>query len=111
VSYFVVVFSLYDFSCGFPPDDRPGHLARNVDVIMGVLGGGDAKKKKRRGRGIDDDNNEDHHHYHRKEDDEDKVDWGSVLLKEIIAEEGARIAMESCNMVEGLDCASAFNCI
>ncbi len=107
----LLFFSLYDFSCDLPPDDCPGHLVRNGDVIMGVLGGGGAKKKKRRGRGIDDDNDEDHHHYHCKEDDEDKVDWGSVLLEEMIAKEGARIAMESRGVVEGLDCASAFNCI
>ncbi len=78
---------------------------------MSVLGRGGAKKKKRRGRGIDNDNDEDHHHYHRKEDDKDEVDWGSVLFVEIIAKEGARIATESCDVVEGLDRASAFNCI
>jgi hypothetical protein len=73
----------------------------------------EAAPRRRRGGegGIDDDNDEDRHHYHRKEDDEDEVGWGSVLLEEIIAEEGARIAAESRDVAEGLDRASAFNCI
>ena len=70
-----------------PPEELPGFLARNVDVVMGVLGhaGGGGGGARMVGGG------EDGVVVAENDDDEDEGGEGRVLLEEIVAEEAARI--------------------
>jgi hypothetical protein len=67
-----------------PPEELPGLLARNVDVVMGVLGAGGGGNARRGG-------GEDGVVIAENDDDEDEGGEGRVLLEEIVAEEAARI--------------------